>query len=74
MLVIGSSNSSNTQKLYEICKKECDSTHYIQTADNLDQQWFLTAEKVGVTAGASTPQNLIEEVLQHVRGFWTIIE
>ncbi|MBQ8639534.1 MAG: 4-hydroxy-3-methylbut-2-enyl diphosphate reductase [Lachnospiraceae bacterium] len=69
MIVIGSSNSSNTQKLYEICKKECNSTHYIQTAEDLNQQWFLAAEKVGVTAGASTPNNIIEEVLRNVRGF-----
>ncbi len=63
MLVIGSSHSSNTQKLFEICKKECNRTHYIQTAEDLNQQWFLAAEKVGVTAGASTPNNIIEEVL-----------
>jgi len=66
MLVIGSSNSSNTQKLFEICKKECNRTHYIQTAEDLDQQWFLAAEKVGVTAGASTPNNIIEEVLHNM--------
>ncbi len=63
MLVIGSSHSSNTQKLFEICKKECNRTHYIQTAEDLNQQWFLAAEKVGVTAGASTPDKIIEEVL-----------
>lgn len=74
MLVIGSRNSSNTRKLYEICKKECNSTHYIQTAEDLNQQWFLAAEKVGVTAGASTPNNIIEEVLHDVRRFWTIVE
>ncbi len=68
MLVIGSSSSSNTRKLYEICKSECNCTHYIQTADDLNQQWFLAAEKVGVTAGASTPNNIIEEVLRDVRG------
>lgn len=68
MLVIGSPNSSNTRKLYEICKRDCDRTHYIQTADDLNQQWFLTADRVGVTAGASTPQNIIEEVLRNVRG------
>lgn len=69
MLVIGSNNSSNTQKLYDICNKKCNSTHYIQTAEDLNQQWFLAAEKVGVTAGASTPNNIIEEVLHNVRRF-----
>lgn len=67
MLVIGGSCSSNTQKLYQICKKECMNTHYIQTAEDLDHQWFLTAERVGVTGGASTPNIIIEEVLNHVR-------
>jgi 4-hydroxy-3-methylbut-2-enyl diphosphate reductase len=68
MLVVGSPESSNTRKLYEICKSKCFNTHYIQTADDLNQQWFLTADRVGVTAGASTPQNIIEEVLRYVRG------
>ena len=63
MLVIGGKNSSNTQKLYEICKKECRNTYYIQTAEDLVHQWFLTADKVGVTGGASTPNSIIEEVL-----------
>lgn len=67
MLVVGGSHSSNTQKLYEICKRECENTHYIQTAEDLKDQWFLTAEKVGVTGGASTPNKIIEEVLNNVR-------
>ncbi len=74
MLVIGSKNSSNTRKLYEICKHKCNLTHYIQTAQDLTQEWFLAVEKVGVTAGASTPKNIIEEVLQNVRGFWSVTE
>ena len=41
MLVIGGSHSSNTQKLFEICKKECNNTHYIQTAEDLDTNWFV---------------------------------
>ena len=62
MLVIGSKNSSNTQKLYEICKTKCNNTYYIQTADDLKPSDLSSIESVGITAGASTPNNIIEEV------------
>lgn len=67
MLVVGGKNSSNTQKLYEICKKECNNTHFIQTTDDLDPAWFGSSDRVGITAGASTPNNIIEEVQTDVR-------
>ena len=62
MLVIGSKNSSNTQKLYEICKTKCNNTYYIQTADDMKPSDLSSIESVGITAGASTPNNIIEEV------------
>ena len=67
MLVIGGKNSSNTQKLYEICKKECGNTYYIQTLVDLDSEMFQFSSCVGITAGASTPNKIIEEVQEHVR-------
>ena len=67
MIVIGGKHSSNTQKLFEICKKECKNTYYIQTLDDLDLNVFKSTSCVGITAGASTPNNLIEEVSKHVR-------
>ena len=67
MIVIGGKHSSNTQKLYEICKKECNDTYYIQTLDDLDLEAFQSTSCVGITAGASTPNNIIEEVSKHVR-------
>ena len=63
MIVIGGKSSSNTQKLYEICKEECENTYYIQTLGDLDLQSIGPIGSVGITAGASTPQKIIEEVL-----------
>lgn len=62
MIVIGGSHSSNTRKLYEICQKECEDTYYIQTLKDLDIRLLPSRGCVGITAGASTPNNLIEEV------------
>ena len=62
MIVIGGRNSSNTQKLYEISKKECENTYYIQTLVDLDLTTFESVSRVGITAGASTPNQLIKEV------------
>lgn len=62
MIVIGGSHSSNTRKLFEICKKECANTYYIQTLKDLDIRQLPSMGCVGITAGASTPNNLIEEV------------
>mgnify|MGYP002514734602 CR=1 FL=1 len=67
MIVIGGKHSSNTRKLYEICKKECEQTYFIQTLNDLDFQSSSNIQKVGITAGASTPNNLIEEVQNYVR-------
>ena len=62
MIVIGGRHSSNTQKLFEICKKECENTYYIQTLVDLDFDRLKTVGSVGITAGASTPKNIIEDV------------
>jgi len=62
MIVIGSEHSSNTRKLYEICKKECENTYYIQKLDDLDLSKVKSFSNVGITAGASTPNNIIKEV------------
>lgn len=67
MLVVGGRHSSNTQKLFEICKKECENTYYIQTPVDLDSDMFQCSSYVGITAGASTPNKIIEEVQEHVR-------
>ncbi len=67
MIVIGGKHSSNTRKLYEICSKECANTYFIQTLDDLHLELPKSATLVGITAGASTPNKLIEEVQNYVR-------
>ena len=66
MIVIGDKHSSNTQKLFEICRMACNNTYYIQTLDDLNLNQLGSVETVGITAGASTPNNIIEEVQNNV--------
>ncbi len=67
MIVIGGRHSSNTRKLYEICCEKCEATYFIQTLEDLHLELPKTATLVGITAGASTPNNIIEEVQNYVR-------
>lgn len=67
MIVIGDKHSSNTQKLFEICKDICKDTYYIQTLVDLDSCNLQSTSCVGITAGASTPNYIIEEVHTNVR-------
>ena len=62
MIVIGDRSSSNSAKLYEICRKECSDTHFIQTWNDLHLTLTGAEKVIGITAGASTPKNIIEEV------------
>ena len=62
MFVIGGKHSSNTQKLYEICRKECEDTFFVQAFDDLNLRLVPFRGIVGISAGASTPNILIEEV------------
>ena len=67
MIVIGGTHSSNSRKLYEICKAECENTFFIQTLKDLQSELTVPVGPVGITAGASTPNNIIEEVQNYVR-------
>ena len=62
MIVIGGKNSSNTQKLYDICRNECENTFYVQTVKDLNLHELKSLKSIGITAGASPPKNIIEEV------------
>ena len=66
MIVIGGLQSSNSRKLYEICAKECENTYFIQTLHDLQLNIPSDAKMIGITAGASTPNHIIEEVYQHI--------
>lgn len=66
MLVIGGYNSANTKRLAEVCAEIQPRTHQIETAQEIDPSWFNGVAKVGVTAGASTPKWLIDEVVERV--------
>ncbi|MBO4394960.1 MAG: 4-hydroxy-3-methylbut-2-enyl diphosphate reductase [Eubacterium sp.] len=64
MIVIGGADSSNSKKLYDICKLQCENTFFIQTADAIGDIPIEAFASLGITAGASTPNTLIQEVLK----------
>ena len=68
MLIIGGKNSSNTTKLYQICKKNCESSYHIENLQELKtfNKSILQNKKIGITAGASTPSFIIEEVINYL--------
>ena len=66
MIVIGGHHSSNTNKLYSICRKSCERTYLIETAAELEHISFREDDKIGITAGASTPASIIKEVLDRM--------
>jgi len=63
MLVVGGKNSANTTRLAQICRETNSRTHHIETATELRPEWFKKAGHVGVTAGASTPDWILDEVV-----------
>jgi 4-hydroxy-3-methylbut-2-enyl diphosphate reductase len=68
VLVIGGFNSANTTRLAQICREIQPRVHHVETADQIEPHWFEGVETVGVTAGASTPGWLIDEVIRKVEG------
>lgn len=68
MIVIGGFNSANTKRLAEVCSELLpEHTYHIETACQIEPAWFRGIEKVGITAGASTPKWLIDDVIDRVR-------
>ncbi len=69
MVVIGGRNSANTKRLAELCQEQGTVTYHIETPDELQRQWFTGVQRAGVSAGASTPDWLIEGVLARMSEF-----
>lgn len=63
MIVIGGKHSSNTKKLYEISQKNCKNVLLVQTKDDLNHEYLQGFEKIGIIAGASTPQSIIDDIV-----------
>jgi len=68
MLVVGGRNSGNTRRLLQICRDAGSRAYHIETADEIDPKWFEGAELVGIAAGASTPDFIIQGVVERLRG------
>lgn len=66
MLVVGGFNSANTRRLAEVCVEIQPRTYHIETAAEIDPNWFKDDERIGVTAGASTPKWIIDEVVSRI--------
>lgn len=66
MIVVGGKNSANTSRLAQICRATGTLTYHIETAKELDPVWFSGVETVGLTAGASTPEWLLNEVKDYL--------
>ena len=69
MVVVGGRISANTKRLAEICTATGVPTYHVEVADEIDPQWFEGAKKVGITAGASTPDWIINEVVERIKAF-----
>jgi 4-hydroxy-3-methylbut-2-enyl diphosphate reductase len=67
MIVVGGYNSGNTQRLVAICKEIQPQTYPIETAEEINPKWLEKCEKIGLTAGASTPSWIIKEVEEEIR-------
>lgn len=70
-VVVGSPNSSNSNRLCELAGKLGTSAHLVDNADQLDRTWFTDDSKVGITAGASAPETLVKDVLERFKS-WSI--
>ena len=67
MLVIGGKNSANTTRLFKICSEICRNTYHIETKDEIELSYLDGVNKIGITAGASTPKYLIDEIIEFIK-------
>ncbi len=67
MIVIGGKNSSNTRRLLEICKRVNQNSHHIERPSEIEMGWFEDVNHIGITAGASTPDHIIKDVIESLK-------
>jgi 4-hydroxy-3-methylbut-2-enyl diphosphate reductase len=67
VVVIGGANSNNTRELVATCLRYCARVHHVQNAAGLRAEWFASGETIGITAGTSTPDGVIDEVERAIR-------
>jgi len=68
MIVIGDIKSANTKRLKELCREQGVETHMIHSAEEIEPQWLYGKENIGITAGASTPEWVIKEIVDRLEG------
>lgn len=69
MIVIGGKHSSNTKQLHSICKSYCEESYLIENEQELEAEWFKGKELCGISAGASTPDWIVQNVIDTIQGF-----
>lgn len=67
MIIIGGKNSSNTKKLYEVSKENCENVLKIEAKEDLDKDYIRNFENIGIIAGASTPSDIIDDVVEFIK-------
>ncbi len=67
MIIIGGKQSSNTKQLYSICKSFCEDSYHVESEVELQKEWFEGKKLCGITAGASTPEWIIERIIGKIR-------
>lgn len=72
LLVVGGKNSSNTKKLYDISKSINEATYLVQDESEIKKEWFRGCEKIGITAGASTPEEIVINIENKIRGIFNV--
>lgn len=72
VIVVGGKKSSNTKKLYDIAKLYNEDTYLIQEASDIDVSWFRNKKKIGITAGASTPEEIVINIENNIRGIFNV--